>query len=59
VADIQLRNNFRAHYDISSTPVLYLLDNEKKIFAKKIGVEQLTEILTAQKKNEERIKGVK
>jgi hypothetical protein len=34
--------------------VIYLLDKDKKIFAKKIGVEQLTEILTAQKKIEER-----
>jgi peroxiredoxin len=59
VADLQLRNNFRANYDISTTPILYLLDKDKKIFAKKIGVEQLTEILNAQKKNEERLKGMK
>lgn len=59
VADLQLRNNFRANYDISTTPIIYLLDKDKKIFAKKIGVEQLTEILNAQKKNEERLKGLK
>lgn len=45
VADIELQNRFRSIYDISSTPVIYLLNKDKEIFAKKIGVEQLSEII--------------
>ena len=37
--------NFRDTYDIYSTPRVFLLDADKKILAKRIGVEQLEEIL--------------
>jgi thiol-disulfide isomerase/thioredoxin len=37
--------SFRQQYDIYSTPVIYLLDEKKKIIAKRIGVEQVDEIL--------------
>ena len=37
--------NFRYTYDIYSTPRVFLLDADKKILAKRIGVEQLEEIL--------------
>ncbi len=37
--------NVRFYYDISSTPVLYLLDENKKIIAKRIGYEQAKEII--------------
>lgn len=43
-----LSNPFEKHrynYDISSTPVLYLLDKDKKILAKRIGHEQAVEII--------------
>lgn len=33
--------NFRTIYDIYSTPQVYVLDKDKKIIAKKLGVEQL------------------
>jgi thiol-disulfide isomerase/thioredoxin len=36
---------FRDKYDISSTPVLYLLDKNKKIIAKRIGYDQVLEII--------------
>lgn len=36
----------RARYDIYSTPVLYLLDKDKKIIAKRIGHDNLEEIIT-------------
>lgn len=36
----------RARYDIYSTPVLYLLDKDKKIVAKRIGHDNLEEIIT-------------
>lgn len=36
---------FRTYYDVHSTPVVLLLDKDKKIVAKKIGIEQLEQIL--------------
>lgn len=45
VIDIYNETNFRTVYDIQSTPVIYLLDNEKRIIAKKMGAEQLRDIL--------------
>jgi len=44
VGDFELRNPFREQYDIYSTPVVYLLDKDKIIKAKKIGVEQLEQV---------------
>ena len=35
------RSNFRNNYDIYSTPVVYILDKDKKILAKRIGTEQI------------------
>lgn len=34
-------SNYRKFYDVYSTPVVYLLDAQKKILAKRLGVEQL------------------
>lgn len=45
VADIELHNDFRTLYDISSTPKLFLLNNQKEILAKQMGGEQLDGIL--------------
>jgi hypothetical protein len=39
-------NNLINKYDVYSTPVIYILDSKKKILAKKIGVEQVKEILS-------------
>ena len=36
---------FRDNYDIYSTPVIYLLDKEKKIIAKRIDVEKIQEFI--------------
>jgi len=38
-------DNYRFKYDISSSPVLYLLDKDKKIIAKRIGYDQAVEII--------------
>ncbi len=46
VADLTLKTNFRAYYDIYSTPVIYVLDRNKKIIAKRIDVENLVDFLT-------------
>jgi peroxiredoxin len=41
VWDSYTATDFRNMYDIYSTPVIYLLDENKKILAKRIGVDQL------------------
>jgi len=38
-------SNFRNFYDIYSTPVVYMLDREKRIVAKRIGVDSITEFI--------------
>jgi hypothetical protein len=38
--------NYRQLYDVYQTPVLYLLDKDKRIIAKKLGYDQLDEVLT-------------
>ena len=43
--DPQAATNYRRLYDVYSTPMVYLLDDKKKIVAKKLGVEQLQEFL--------------
>lgn len=42
----QFQPNFRTLYDISSTPVIFVLDKDKKIIAKRIGVEQLEDFIS-------------
>lgn len=39
------KSNYRRFYDVYSTPLVYLLDENKKILAKRLGVEQLEEFL--------------
>jgi peroxiredoxin len=39
--DPKSQSNYRRLYDVYSTPVVYLLDEKKKILAKRLGVEQL------------------
>jgi thiol-disulfide isomerase/thioredoxin len=39
--------DFKLKYDVTSTPQIYILDENKKIMAKKIGPEQVEEIVTA------------
>lgn len=45
VNDRTNRSGFRDNYDIFATPVMYVLDKDKKIIAKKITTEQLEELL--------------
>ncbi len=37
--------NYRQLYDVTQTPILYLLDKEKRIIAKKLNWEQLNDLL--------------
>jgi thiol-disulfide isomerase/thioredoxin len=41
VADLYNNTPFRNHYDIYSTPVIYLLDDKKRIIAKRLDTEKL------------------
>ncbi|MFY0253141.1 thioredoxin-like domain-containing protein [Chitinophaga sp. 30R24] len=43
--DPQAATNYRRLYDVYSTPMIYLLDDKKKIVAKRLAVEQLQEFL--------------
>ncbi len=45
VVDPYNRSKYSAIYDIKSTPQLYILDEDKKILSKKIGAEQLEEVM--------------
>ena len=45
VVDPYLRSKFMDLYDIESTPQIYVLDKDKKILSKKIGAEQLEELM--------------
>lgn len=43
---------FRDLYNIYSTPVIYILDKDKKIMAKRVSPEQVEEIITIESKKE-------
>ena len=43
--------NFKQTYDIYSTPVVYVLDKDKKILAKRLDVEQIEDFLNHQYNN--------
>ncbi|MBN1252228.1 MAG: DUF5106 domain-containing protein [Bacteroidales bacterium] len=49
-------SHFRDKYDISSSPVLYLLDENKKIIAKRIGYDQAISIINEILENEKKEK---
>ncbi len=46
--------NFRNLYDIYSTPVIYILDKNKKIIAKRIGVEQIEKFIEFERNKEKK-----
>lgn len=45
VYDPKNESNFRRIYDIYSTPVMYILDENKKIIAKRLGVDQVGDFI--------------
>ncbi len=51
VYDPYNQSNFRNLYDIYSTPVIYILDKDKKIIAKRISAEQIPEFLDHYRNN--------
>lgn len=44
-SDAFLRSRFKQKYDVSSTPQVYVLDQNKKIIMKKIGADQLSRVM--------------
>lgn len=45
------RASYKQLYDVFQTPILYLLDKEKRIVAKRLNYEQLNELLDRKEKN--------
>jgi thiol-disulfide isomerase/thioredoxin len=45
VYDPNHENNYRRYYDIYSTPVIYLLGEDKKIIAKRLNIDQVKEFI--------------
>ncbi|MEA3448624.1 MAG: DUF5106 domain-containing protein [Bacteroidota bacterium] len=50
------RTNFRNNYDIYSTPVIYILDEDKRIIAKRIDVEYVPEFIKYDHKRKQKEK---
>ncbi|MFI5221851.1 MAG: thioredoxin-like domain-containing protein, partial [Bacteroidia bacterium] len=50
VHDPNHESNFRRFYDVYSTPVIYLLDENKKIVAKRLSVEQMKDFIDKHEK---------
>lgn len=46
--DPNLHDNFRANYNINSTPKLFVVDENKKIIAKRLDVDQLKDFIKRQ-----------
>jgi thiol-disulfide isomerase/thioredoxin len=58
--DPYLRSRFVKLYDVVQTPAIFVLDKDKKIISKRIGAEQLDELMqkiTEQRSNGEKTKG--
>lgn len=52
VSDLYNNTNFRNYYDIYSTPVIYLLDAEKRILAKRLDTEKVRDFISHHMKSE-------
>jgi thiol-disulfide isomerase/thioredoxin len=50
VSDLYNNTHFRDYYDIYSTPVIYLLDEQKRIIAKRLDTEKLQDFIENNKK---------
>ncbi len=52
-ADPYLHDNFRALYNINSTPKIFIVDKNKKIIAKRLDVDQLVDFIKRHKEIEQ------
>ena len=48
VANIKNKESFQVKYNVDQTPMIFILDKNKKIIGKKIGVDQVKEIIMHQ-----------
>lgn len=46
VSDLYNNTNFRNYYDIYSTPVIYLLDDQKRIIAKRLDTDKIRDFIS-------------
>lgn len=53
VADPYLKSKYQQIYDVKSTPQIYILDDKHEIVSKKIGVEQLGDIIDSLEKEKQ------
>ncbi len=56
-ADPYLHDNFRAVYNINSTPKIFIVDKNKKIIAKRLDVDQLVDFIKRHKEIEQQTGG--
>ncbi|MBK8584647.1 MAG: DUF5106 domain-containing protein [Bacteroidetes bacterium] len=52
VSDLYNNTNFRNYYDIYSTPVIYLLDEQKRIIAKRLDTDKVRDFIENEEKKE-------
>jgi peroxiredoxin len=45
VGNVKLTSDFQSRYNIDQTPIIFILDENKTIIAKKIGADQIKDIL--------------
>jgi len=48
--DPERRTNYAFYYNVKDTPLIYILDRNKKIIAKKIGVEDIVPFIANHRK---------
>lgn len=48
VANLKMKEAFQVKYNVDQTPMIFILDKNKKIIGKKIGVDQIKEIIMHQ-----------
>jgi len=53
--DPEDQSKFRENYHVISTPLIYILDKDKKILAKRLGADQLPEYMSFLMKNKDRM----
>ena len=48
VANLKSKEAYQVKYNVDQTPMIFILDKDKKIIGKKIGVDQIKEIILHQ-----------
>ncbi|MGL1888066.1 MAG: thioredoxin-like domain-containing protein [Reichenbachiella sp.] len=54
-ADMEYHSNFRVEYNVRSTPMIYVLDKDKTLIAKKLDVEQLEDFINNRMKIDQEV----